>query len=139
MRSRFIIRGMADPKIVVSEYEPDVRNIFPRSDGTVWVMTSRGEREANESVLAQFDVFDSQGRFTHQVTLEAEGDPREDAVFFVGDRLFVVTEYVSASQSMWGGKDGEAEEEDEGEAEPMEVICYRLGEGGIVASSGAGR
>jgi hypothetical protein len=113
--------------------------MFPRSDGSLWVLTSRGERASNESVLATFDVFDSQGRFTHQVTIEAEGDPREDAVLFVGDRLFVVTEYVSASSSMWGGSDGEGEDDEEEEAEPMQVICYRLGEGGIVASSEAGR
>jgi hypothetical protein len=136
-RGRFVFRGV-NPEVVVSEYEPDVRGMFPRPDGSLWVLTSRGERDSEGTALGTFDVFDSQGRFTHQVTIEAEGDPRDDAIFMVGDRLFVVTEFVSASRSMWGGGDGEGEGDEE-EARPMEVICYRLGEGGIVASTGAGR
>ena len=40
MRSRFIIRGPVDPKIVVSDYEPDVQNLFPRPDGSLWAQAS---------------------------------------------------------------------------------------------------
>jgi hypothetical protein len=140
MKKRFVIRGPVDPKIVVSEYEPDVNRLFPRRDETLWVLTSRGMKASTENVIAVFDVFDAEGRFTHQVTLEGQGDPKEDAVFIVGDRVFVVTQYVNAMRSAFGGDDSPSGDEEDEEPEPMEVICYRLDLGpDALANGGAGR
>jgi hypothetical protein len=136
-KKRFIVRGPVKPKIVVAENHPDINRLFPRKDGTLWVLTSRGIKASNDRTLAAFDVFDAAGRFTHKVTLEGEGNPEDDAVFLTHDRVFVVTQFVTAMQSMHGGGDAET---DEAEPEPMEVICYRLGLGGdVLASGGAGR
>jgi hypothetical protein len=129
-KSRFIIRGPIDPKIVVSEYQPDVRTLFPRDDGTLWVLTSRGMKSAGENTLGTFDVFDRDGRYLRQVTLGGQGNPEEDLYVLSGDRVFVLTQYVSAARSMFGGNGAESEDE---EAVPMEVICYALPQ---VASQG---
>jgi len=52
------------------------------------------------------------------------------------DRVIVVTRQIEAIAAQYG--DGATVlSEEEGSA--MEVICYRLGEGGVVASTGAGR
>jgi hypothetical protein len=127
MRSRFIVRGPAtETKITVSEHHPDIHKLFPREDGTLWVLTSRGRKEPPDGALALFDVFDAQGRFVRQVTLQGEGNPMDDALFMADDRLFVVTGFQSASRAMHAGETVEAAPEDEGELEPMEVICYRM-------------
>jgi hypothetical protein len=126
-KSRFIIRGPVDPKIVVSDYHPDVRSMFPREDGSLWVLTSRGMKSATENTLGTFDVFDGEGRFVRQVTMTGQGDPDEDLYFLAGDRVFVVTQYVSAARSMFGGSGPEGSEaEEEADLVPMEVICYAL-------------
>jgi hypothetical protein len=129
-KSRFVIRGpVAEPKITVSDHHPDIARIFPREDGTFWVLTSRGRREAPTGALGVFDVFDERGRFVRQVILEGEGDPVGDAYFLAGDRLFVVTGFAQATRAMHAMDDRSKREDEEIDADlkPMEVICYSLG------------
>jgi hypothetical protein len=128
-KSRFVIRGpTVEPKITVSEYHPDIARIYPRADGTFWILTSRGRREIPEGALGVFDVFDAQGRFLRPVTLMGQGDPVEDAYFLIGDRLYVVTGFAQATRAMHAMDDRSKREEEEiaEDLMPMEVICYSL-------------
>jgi hypothetical protein len=134
MKQRFVIRGPVDPEIVVADDAPDVNRMYAREDGTLWVLTSRGIKAATEETLGSFDVFDERGRFVRQVTLLGDGDPEQDLYFFVGDRVFVVTQYIEAMNAMYGGRE-EIGEEEALEASPMEVICYRLGPATAAAGS----
>lgn len=101
-----------------------IRTITARDDGTLWVQTSRGSVDLAAGVVGVFDVFDKDGRFTRQVTLKGQGDPNKDGYFFVGDHLFVVTDWLNAMMALQGGGGGQ-EDMDE-DAEPMEIICYEL-------------
>jgi hypothetical protein len=110
--------------IKVSDHDPDISNIYPREDGTLWVLTSHGSRGRPEGSLGVFDVFDSDGRFVQTLTLMGEGEPIADGYFFLGDRLIVVTDLLEADIASRGGRvDGDEEEE---EPEPIAVICYKL-------------
>ena len=113
------------PEMITSETDRDIQNIYPRDDGSVWVLSSHGAFDGGEDVIATFDVFDRDGKFIEQVTLKGRGDYREDGFHVVGDRLFVVTGFRSAQQAMFGGSD-EEEVVDE-DVEPMSVICYHIG------------
>ncbi len=112
-------------KNIVSKTDRDIQRLYTRYDGTLWVLSSRGALDAPAGSIGVFDVFDKSGKFTHQVTIKGKGTIEEDGLFFVGDRLFVVTSLVSARRAMHGGDD-EAEETEE-EPEPMAVVCYDLG------------
>jgi hypothetical protein len=118
-------RQVPDAKIVVSDFDQDVANIYPRADGTLWVLSSRGSREQPEGSLGTFDVFDQDGRFVREVTLMGEGEPQQDGYFFVKDRLYVVTGFLDAAMAAQGG--GTEETESDEDLEPMAVICYELG------------
>ena len=48
-----------------------------------------------------------------------------DGVFFEGDRVFVVTQFLSSLMAVQGGGTEDDAEELEEYAEPMTVICYR--------------
>jgi hypothetical protein len=124
-RFKIVINGR-EAENKVSETDRDIQRIYPRSDGTLWVLSSRGSLDVPDGTLGIFDVFDGQGRFLRRVTLEGDGSIERDGYFFVGDRLYVVTSLVSARRAMYGGGEGEEEEEEE-EVEPMAVICYDLG------------
>jgi hypothetical protein len=78
-----------------------------------------------EGAIGVFDVFDRDGRYVRQLTLMGEGDPLDDGIFILGDRVFVITDLLDADLATHGGKKGEEAEMDE--AEPIEVICYSLG------------
>jgi hypothetical protein len=117
-------RQVPNAQIKISEWDKDVNQIFTRDDGSLWVLTSRGENDRPDGSLGVFDVFDAKGHYVRQVTLRGEGNPQEDGYFFVKDRLYVVTGFLDAAIAAQGG--GTEDTETEVEPDPMAVICYRL-------------
>jgi hypothetical protein len=126
-------RQVPNATVKIDDNWTDIQSIHPRDDGTLWVLTSRGGVDVPDGTLGVFDVFDKQGRFLTQVTLKGEGDPQDDGYFFVGDRLFVVTDFLQAAVAAQGGGN-EATQGDEEEPEPMAVICYRLDTSSVIGS-----
>jgi hypothetical protein len=117
-------RQVPNAQVKVSSDDQDIQTVYPRADGTLWVLGARGARNLADGVLGTFDVFDAEGRFQRQVTLQGQGNPLQDGYFFVGDRLYVVTGFLDAAMAAAGGGDEDA---DMDEAEPMAVICYQVG------------
>ena len=120
-------RQAPNSKVEIRDYDKAIISIYTRDDGSLWVLDSNGGRPP-AGTLGSFDVFDRDGRFVKRVTIKGEGDPHEDGYFFVGDRLYVVTDFLSAVLAMRGGAEGVESEE---EPEPMAVICYQLDQGQI--------
>ena len=128
-RPRMMIRrgggGGQQFNATASPTDPDVISMFARDDGTLWVLSSRGARDLPKGTLARFDVFDANGHFQREVTIQGEGSFRRDGIHIVGDRLVVLKGLRSAQRAMMAGMaedDSDAEEE----AEPMAIVCYRL-------------
>lgn len=93
-------------------------------DGRLWVLPSSGLRHQPDGVFLTFDVFSADGHFEEQVSIPGEGDPRNDAVFLVGpDHLVRIVGFVDALLAKVGGGAGG---QDEGEAEPIQVVYYRI-------------
>ena len=103
--------------------EPDVRTCaWPRT-ASIWILNSRPCGPNRPGAFTYYDVFSPDGHFEKQVQVVCEGDPREDILFFAGDDLaFMVTGFWDAVLALGGA--GAAEDEEE--AEPMSVICYRV-------------
>ncbi len=68
---------------------------------------SQKKHYQNPGVFATYDVFDSAGRFQQEVSLELEGDPENDRLFWLDD------DHVIRLQE---GED----------AESLELIYYEL-------------
>lgn len=113
------------PETTVSETDRDILAMFPRTDGSLWVVSSRGGYDAAEGTLATFDVYDTDGRFEQQVTVTADADYVGDGIHFVGNRLYVVKGLQSAQRAAMGGGEELTDEELEN-AEPVSLICYDL-------------
>ncbi|NNF05162.1 MAG: 6-bladed beta-propeller [Candidatus Eisenbacteria bacterium] len=109
--------------VKIGDAYKDIQTIYPREDGSLWVLSSDGQHDCPDDALGTFDVFNRKGKFVRQVTLMGEGDPNEDAYFFVRDRVYVVTGFLSAAMAAQGGGTGEDVDED---AAPMAVICYQI-------------
>lgn len=101
------------------------RGVQVDGTGNLWILPSRGTREQPEGVMATFDVFTPDGRFDRQAQVFcAEGDGKEDGLFLLGDgRVLLIKGYVDAMATMFGGA---VEVEDGEDADPMELICYRV-------------
>jgi hypothetical protein len=113
------------PEVKTSKTDRDIQRIYPRGDGTIWVLSSHGAFDGADDEIATFDVFDAGGQFTRQVTFKGQGDYGDDGLYIVKDRLYVVTDLRSARRAMFGG-DEEGADGDDVDEEPMSVICYDL-------------
>ncbi len=118
-------RQIPNATVKISEINKDIDTIFSREDGTLWVLTSQGTHNLPAKTAGTFDVFDREGRFVRQVTLQVPGDPLTDAYYFVGDRFYVVTDLLQAAIALQAG--GQSVAIGDQEPEPMSVICYQLG------------
>ena len=118
-------RQIPNATVKVSDFNKDIETIFARDDGSVWVLTSEGTHDLPAGVAGVFDVLDSEGRFVRRVSILAQGDPMTDAYYFVGNRLYVVTDLLQAAISLQSG--GQSFKIGDEEPEPMSVICYELG------------
>ncbi len=117
-------------KVTINSMNKDIDSIYLRDDGSLWVLSSAGARNLPKGTLGTFDVFNPEGQFVKQVTLQGQGNPLEDLYVFEKDRLYVVTSFLQAAMSAQGVQ-GLYDESDE--PEPMAVICYKL-EGDVIAA-----
>jgi len=107
----------------VSPTHTAVNQIFFRDDGSLWVLSSKGAWEREEGVFASFDVYDRDGRYVRRAHLILDGDPVDDGVFFVGDRLYRVTDLFSAFLANFGG---DVTDDADEEPEPVQIIAHRF-------------
>ena len=115
---------LCDTEAVIAWYH---RGLQVTGDGELWIRHGLSAEigQAHGALLA-FDVFDAAGHFQRQVAVPAAGNPLYDGVFRVGDDLLVVVHgFVDAMRTMVGGGQGGLEDE-YGEPEPIEIVCYRI-------------
>lgn len=120
------IQSQQAPNAPVSweDTEPDVELIRMADDGSVWILNSRAMWTETPGAFTYFDVFSPEGIFEKQVEVVCEGNPQDDMLFFAGDDLaFKVGGFWDAALSRFGGANSA---EDDEEAEPMSVTCYRV-------------
>ena len=115
-------RWVQDPQFTMLPNEHPVQSVHAREDGTIWVRDAAGTYARAPGELAGFDVFDAEGRYERRLSMRGEFDPTRDGMFLAGNYLLVVTDLVSAQASMMGGIESGLE----GEADPMEIVCYRM-------------
>ncbi len=123
--------GSNDPnaRLGVSEIAPTI-SIFQRGvqvadDGSLWVLTSRGNRTLPEGILARFDVFDTDGHFRRQVEFACPGDPWNDYLYVLDEqRVLRIRRFVDALVTSFG-PGGLPPDETGGDSAPA-VICYRV-------------
>ncbi len=109
----------------ISDTEPAVASLTVRDDGSIWVLTGRAMWEPKPQVLATYDVFDTSGQFVKQVDVRGEGKAWNDLLLFVSEDLLLrITGFHDGLIGTFGGIS--AEEDEDEEAEAMEVICYRI-------------
>ena len=99
-----------------------VQQLFFRPDGSLWVLSSEGAWRRDDGVFASFDVYDSAGRFQHQVNLLRDGDPIYDAIYFGREHIYVVTESLQAAMSNFAQDAADKDMRDE--AEPIAVHSH---------------
>lgn len=115
-------------KIKMSRTEPDLAGLNFGPDGNLWVSTSRGGIDQPDGILFTWDVFSPDGEFLETVSAACEGDGENDLLMWTHDGAAIqVTGFQEAVQALQSqGAGGTDDEDDDGEAEPMEVIYLKI-------------
>ncbi|MCG8461144.1 MAG: 6-bladed beta-propeller [Holophagales bacterium] len=111
-------------KFEIEESWNPIQALHARSDGTLWVRSSRGTFGLKDGVAVAYEVFDEGGQLVRQVRLKGDLDSTSDGIFFVGDRMFVVTDWLDAMMALQGGAG--PDDGDDDDAEPMEVLSFEI-------------
>lgn len=103
--------------VTIEDTEPAINGLWMRPDGAIWVRSPYNKPEPG--VFAVIDVFDRDGRFTHQLALKAEGDPTRDDLFILADGRVVI---LRGGLDAWLGQQGVAS--DDADAALLEIVCH---------------
>jgi hypothetical protein len=126
-KPRVVMRGAGgqrmQPTIKSSPTDRDILRMFPRDDGSLWVLSSKGRNGQAKGTMASFDVFDRDGRFVRTVAFQVPGDFKQDEFHLIRDQIVVVRGARTARDAMMGGEDGE--EANHSDVEPMSIVAYR--------------
>jgi WD40 repeat protein len=113
-------------KIVPSENEPDIGSINFGIDGNLWVANSRSGFEEPEGILTSWDVFSPDGHFIKTVSAACEGDGENDIIIWTPEgNAVLVTGFTEAIRALQSQGAAGGEEDDDGEAAPMEIIYLK--------------
>jgi hypothetical protein len=75
--------------------------------------------------MATFDVFDAEGVFIKQVTLEADQDGQRVGIFLAGEkRILVVRGYMDSLAAQFGN--GTTLSDEDEQPQSPEIICYAI-------------
>ncbi|MCK4414830.1 MAG: hypothetical protein KAY32_14945 [Candidatus Eisenbacteria sp.] len=117
-------RQLPGAEIKLAETPEAVSEVTVAADGNIWVLTSHGDTDQPEGIMATYDVFDPEGHFIKQVRIACDGDGRDDGLVRVGDdRVILIRGLLPAIMGMQSGGALGGDEE----AAPMEIVCYRVG------------
>jgi hypothetical protein len=114
--------GVPPDRVEVEPAHADIQNLQVMPDGALWVLSSWGRHRAPSGSLGVYDVFDPEGRFMRQAVLRGEGNPAEDGVWVLGDRVIVVRNLTAAAMARVG-----VGASDPSSAPPrVFVVCYAM-------------
>lgn len=105
---------------------PAIAGMWVTDDGRLWVQTGDAHRSTPAGSWMVLDVFNPEGEFEKQIALPGSYQARQDALFVQPDGLFIV---VVGALDAFLNQQAVTSDEDGGEstAQPLEVICYRMG------------
>jgi hypothetical protein len=114
------------------EHDPAIMGLDVAADGRLFVTSCFDQRKLlKDGVAARYDVISAAGEFVEQLVVTVpEFDGTQDALFFLdGEGFLLIRNFDQATESMTagfgGGDDNDAEDADL-DAEPLEVVYYRM-------------
>ncbi len=111
---------------VTEETQAAIAGLWVTDDGRLWVQTGDADKDTPEGSWVVLDIFTPEGEFERQVALPGSYVARQDGLFVQPDGLIIV---VVGALDAFLNQQAVSSDEDGGEstAQPLEVICYRMG------------
>ena len=110
--------------------DPAIMGLQVAGDGRLFVGTCYDQDKLLEvGTAGRYDIISPAGEFVEQMTLAVPGfdGDKDRLVFMDGMNFLVIRNFDQAQQAMLAGfGDDDEEDEDLGDAEPLEVVYYRM-------------
>jgi len=123
-----LYRDREDIHVEISQYHRSVTNARLKTDGTIWVTSSRGWNSVPEGIVERADVFDHEGRFVHQAVMKHPISPERDLVLPLSKR-YIIVEAGAEAQMVAVGAGMPSQAVGEGTPRPAIVCCEIVGPG----------
>ena len=121
------------PESKTLDRDPAILDLNVAADGRLFVTNCRQQgRLLPADCAGRFDVISPEGFFVEELTLRIPGfDPEADQLVFLDGKLFLHLRNVEDARramlaSFGGGEDGDEDEADLSEPEPLEVVLYAM-------------
>lgn len=108
----------------VARLDPAINELIALPDGGLQVGHSRSDKDLPEGVFRSYDIFDAQGRWSHELHVRCEADPDNDGLIFLDDGRVLLVRGLQVARLTASGNGGQVGEETD--TAVMEVICCRV-------------
>jgi hypothetical protein len=110
--------------IVVGDKAPCIEKLWIMENpwGTeIWIESAASHHDLPPEVMVRYDLFNLDGKFTHQVDIVGKGDPSFDRWYLVGNNRLIMVRNASA-----GGYEEDAPDHPRSDDDALEVISYGI-------------
>jgi len=110
--------------IVVGDHAPCIEKLWIMENpwGTeIWIESAASHHNLPPGVMVRYDLFDLDGKFTHQVDIVGTGDPLFDRWYLVGNNRLIMVRNASS-----GGYEEDHPNHPRSDDEALQVISYRI-------------
>ncbi len=110
--------------IVVGDRAPCIQKLWIMENpwGTeIWIESAASHHDLPPGVMVRYDLFDLEGKFTHQVDIVGDGDPLFDRWYLTGNNRLIMVRNVSS-----GGYEEDDPDHPRFDDDSLEVISYRI-------------
>ena len=110
--------------IIVGDKAPCIEKLWIMENpwGTeIWIESAASHHDLPPEVMVRYDLFNLDGKFTHQVDIVGTGDPEFDRWYLVGNNRLIMVRNASS-----GGYEEDDPDHPRFDDEALEVISYRI-------------
>jgi hypothetical protein len=108
----------------VARHDPAIGEMIVTQDNQLVVASSRTFLDLPDEVFCRYDVFAADGRWSHQLDIQARGNRLHDGLIWLDDGRILMVKGLQMARLTASGNGGSVTEEDDA-AEVMEIICCR--------------
>ncbi|MFC1572921.1 hypothetical protein ACFL6M_04905 [Candidatus Eisenbacteria bacterium] len=112
----------------IEQRQQTISKLRVDSDGIIWVQHSRSKLDLDDGVFIRYDRFDLKGQFVDQVEIHCAGDSVQDQLHCLSGDYFILLRGITSAYDAYYAEFNAPEEttaEDDGDIEPLEVVCLR--------------
>ncbi|MDD5718811.1 MAG: hypothetical protein PHQ53_03895 [Candidatus Krumholzibacteria bacterium] len=105
--------------------DPAIGELIVAGDGRLLVAHAASGRDLPDGVLTRYDVFDADGRWSHELLVRCQADRDHDGLIWLDDGRVLLVRGLQLARLTASGNGGQVTDEADG-AWAIEVICCRV-------------